>query len=755
LRRRGFLAQAAWLGCAACAPEMPRARPTTASRPRAAQPAFPLAAMEGSLRCSEGMPADGPAARRRRGEPPLAVLPTADTARVYRVADLYGRVAVRYWPLNLLANSPEDAAGTPGGRGATRAQHPAHVVEAGAAALRALRIFRAAGFDPPKLAAGGILWVELRDLVVRGQTTPEDDFIAVERTLRGPSQASTIAHEIFHRVQYAYVETKGAADAANNEDEPGFTGAIIEGGARMAELMMGADAPGYEQDAHEWFLPQAISLSRSRRGRRRAVLGASYQAALFWKYIAEQHGPRDPAAAARPGLREAETQRRLLEACRMPVSEQFPVLTITHLRRARSNMRGVGDFDRFLYLNGERAIPACAETSWGNFLLALALNGSAGEDSRFRFEDAQRWRGLVAGRATIPPLRQAHFDTLPSENPETIRLEPAAGLGVFGPEMLAGILVDEDFADARIGLRAALGLGGAAMPTGDERPIPTRLLAPYSMLAFKLTMPGGNETRLLRIRWEPAPELRDGFVQIAFLNEAGELQDLFRHDGHDATPLQRVFGCAGLSEVLVIVASREHGGNFRLRFDEPMEAPVLMAGDWNCEIGRFITRDPARYSHNWQSPSAALYVDGPADRAQGVVSALFFNRGTRRADGVTFTCHRRPISGGPWQALPPEPTPPPSTLETADECQRLFLETPLTEDLIGTTPPPAPCIYFANGLRRLPSPADNAQVIQFTWPPGDPRSHVVRITAQAPEDPNGPCVIHTIFGGSPPPMRPL
>lgn len=759
MRRRGFLANAAWLaGCAACAPESARRFPAGSTggmdTPRAAS-------SDGMLRCQETLPPDrAPAARQARLPAGIAAEisgpETARNARIHTLADRHFRVGVRYWPTSLIENAPEDRAGGDGRRGEPGAQqrHPAHVVAAGTAALRALNSYREAGFRRPRIDAGGVLWVELRNLPYRGDTRPELDHIKVERTLRGAAQATTIAHEIFHRVQYAYVATIGVADRYVEDEGPAFTGMVLEGGARMGELIVGAEAPRFEQDGREWFLPEGLSLGRSRRGRRRAFDGSTYEAGLFWKYLAEQHGTRAIGGPPRPGRREAETQRLLLEACEMPASRDFPLLTLDHLRRARSAMTGVGDFDRFLYLNGDRTVPACAETSWGNFLLALAMNGTAGDDSRFRFEDAAQWRGPAAGRAQVPPSRQVNFAELPSQVAEPTRPESASGPGVFGPGMILASRLDAERVDREIALRAALGIDGARVPEGDEAPIPPRMLAAFSMLAFKVVMPQDGAAKLLRIRWEPSGELADGFVQIAFLGRGGELRDLFRHDGAGATALRRVFGCREIGEVLVIVASRTRPGDFRLRFDEPRDAPVVMAGDWNCHIGRFMTRDPARFRHNWQSPSAAIFLEGPTATATGTVSALFFNRGRSKAEDVTFSCQRRPLSGGAWEALAPRQILTRS-LETDDECRRIFAETPLSEDLTGERPPPAPCMFIDNGVRPLPTPDYNQNPISFIWPPGDPRLFVVRITATAPGDLNGPCIIHTIFGGTPPPMAPL
>lgn len=616
-------------------------------------------------------------------------------------------VTIRYHPDDLMHRAPEDALGSAGRRvgGA-----PEHVHQAALAAATALRVFRDAGFLPPFNPGGGPLRIELRNIIpFRGFTAPEPGDITIERTLRGTEQAETIAHELFHRVQYSYNRTKTADAQAGTEDLPRFLPMLREGGARLAELMVVPGSQRYENDAQDWFMGEPYSLARVRRAGRRGFAGASYQAGLFWKYIAEQHGSTAGVAPPRPGQREAETQRILLEQTRAPGDAAFQP-GIEALRQARAAMRGPGGFDQFQYIPGLTDAPVVSETSWGNFQLALVLNGTAGADARFRFDDAPAWRGITARGQAIAAARQRAFDSLPAEGgAETLRFGPALA---FEPEP-----------------------GGPVEITGQGR-----MLAPFSMMTFRVTLPADGETRLLKLDWAPLPGLVDAMVQVATLDQAGELLDLHRHDGSSSRPLAHVYACRGAREVLILVGSRTTGGDFVLRLARGADRPVLLAAGCNGRSGRYLTRDPVRSAFDWLSPDIRAFPgDGPF---RDIVQILVLNRGTLPAEQPLVVCRYAPAANPParladWGVMEPRGSRP-ARLATDAECARLEAE-PATG-----TPLPPPC-YFTDEVSSNPQSPKNTGVFSFGLREGGLRDMVLRFEISAPGAPA--LVTYAAFNG--------
>lgn len=580
------------------------------------------------------------------------------------------RVLVRSWP--------EDPV-----HGTLAAETPRLAAQAG---LDALAAYRAAGFPAPVLSRDGTLVVELRNLAgARGATYPCQEHIAVERGLRPAALRDTVFHETFHRVQYAANPTDMLVPA---EDEPVFfTPMQREGGARVMEALARATPTRYEEEAEGWFLPGGQGLGHVRTGPRRSLIGPSYAGGLFWAYAAEQCGGPEDA----PFAREIRSQRALLEATR---THPGPV-TIATLRAARALMPGggPGDFDRFLYLDGDRALPACAETLWGNFLLALALNGTAGADSRFRFGRAGDWRGIAGRPAAIPP---AHHLSLPAE------AEPAP-------------------------------------------------LGPYACHAFRLPLDGGGRTGLVRLRWQPLEGMGDALVQVAALDRAGELRDLFRHDAAAGGALDRVLPCRDLSALVILVATRLGAGRCRLQLEAAPDAPILASTLWNAQDNRLLTHDPAIRAHDWRSLDLGLGDRVITEAGGGSYRLLMLslrNRGTRPAAAIAASAQWRPLRGGAWQPLEVHLPPPP--LVTDDECRRL-----LAEETAEPGRDQLPCaIHAGSGLPLDRRPTRDRATAMFRWRGPDIRGALIRVTAQAEGDPNGPLAVLSSFGGAPP-MQPL
>jgi hypothetical protein len=699
---------------------------------------------------------------------PTQPLPTFSAPLHHRVPRGNPRVDVTF-----LADDPANGLGLPGpmtpaARRALELSPPAVVREAGEAALLAMERFARAGLRPPLPTRSGLVTIELRTLfLVRGWASQDDENFArvvLDSSLRGDALRETVAHEIFHLIQYAYNSTATSSDADISGESPVFTPMLREGGARVAEMVMNPDASRYEHDAQDWFLPDGTSLARYRAGRRRRFNGTSYGAGIFWKYVAEQHAPPLPRGADPRWSRELATQRLLLEAnSRKPGETEAKLVTIEGLRAARRSMVGPGDFDRFLYVKGERDLLASSDTTWGNFQLAVLLNGTAGADSRFRFEDAARWRGITAGRRAVPADQQVDYDELPSE-----RLGLAEGMGerprnerthtgAWGPDMLLEQRIEERTTDLQYRLGHALGLN-PPLPAenSSNAPIRARMLDPFSMMTFRVRLQPSTQTRLLRVEWEPLAGLEDGMVQVVLLDQAGELLDLYRHDGHPRRAMNHRFACRLVSEVLIVVASRVAPGNFRLRLAQAADSAILAVANWNCRAARHLTHDPATQRHDWRSKDTDFstsrerveFPDGQLRWWQGFVRVMVRNRGTERAENVRMEGYRRHRNGGDWEEIPCVSVP--ATLETDDECRRLDAEVPIEPKARML---PAPCqhidqIFNLATLRNATMPG------RFLWPGGAPADYLMRFVIRADNDPNGATTILTSFGAGDPDPRP-
>ena len=604
------------------------------------------------------------------GEAPAAGA-TAAAPREHRAARGPHRVLVRSWPDDALHGGLD---------GAT----PRLAAQAG---LDALAAWRAAGFPAPKLAAGGTLIIELRNLEgARGGASPSWDHVKVERLLRPAALRDTVFHESFHLVQHA--ANPAPALLMPEGEAILFTPMLREGGARVMEAMARATPTRYEEEAEAWFLPDPPPLGHVRGGARGTPDGPSYAGGLFWAYAAEQHGGAPDA----PFAREIRTQRAVLEATRRRPGPA----SLATLREARALLPGPGDFDRFLYVEGDPALPACAETLWGNFLLALALNGTAGADSRFRFAAAGTWRGAAGRPAAAQPLA----------------------------------------------------LGEAA---------DTGALPPFAHRVFRLALAPQEATRLLRLRWLPDEGLADALVQLAVLDRAGELRDLLRHDAA-AGALDRVLPLREASALVVILASRVQPGRGRLLLEPAADAPILAATPWNAADGRLLTHDPAIRAHDWRSADLGFNPVAQRDAA-GPYRLLLLslrNRGTLPAAGIEARAEWRPLRGGSeqplrggtWQPLEPH-APPPATLLPDDECRRL-----LREDTAPVTRAQLPCVVSSAGRAEDPTPLYDRAAAMFRWRGPDIRGALIRVTARAAGDPNRALAVLASFGG-PPPMQPL
>jgi hypothetical protein len=458
-----------------------------------------------------------------------------------------------------------------------------------------------------------------------GGTTILQDFIEVLSALHGIQAYRTIAHEMFHRIQYAYVSEVSNMDCGKGDDYLNFVEAIREGGAEHME--------GALIDDMSKVLGSKLALLDDRplpladyRDHFNDERHASYDASLFWQYFSSQHGQGTTSSA-----KAFSIQRLILESVNAHARESpFGIHT---LRRAREATGDIGHFDRLLQLSPDGSETLCAETTWGNFVVAMALNGTSGTDSRFRlFNSAEMAKPLLERRLAIPPGRTVDFAALPEHPPndgaENARIR-RPGFGVeFGPENWAGLR----------GFTANLEFFGIKHKLAERH---TVMLQPFSVRAYAVRIPPRRAfprptnlssltdmdmtSHMLRIEFDAVCGLEDALVQIVELDGSGRLLDLHRHDCQPvppsspylppfrtpplrpAVPLDHTIDVSFARTVLVLVASRERRGDYRLAFRKMRYCPLIKASVMNARptdrAFSSFSADPETILYNWRSPS--------------------------------------------------------------------------------------------------------------------------------------------------------
>jgi hypothetical protein len=649
------------------------------------------------------------------------------------------------------------------------------------------------GFERPQLI-GNNLVVNLhrfdRDFIGSAPTFYDGIYTGfeIELSLRADALKHTILHEYVHIVQLHYVNSRPQY-SLRCESGPGpmTKSSVMEGGARALEEVLGTGAMRYIQDAGSWLVPGGTSLFSHCEGTRRQRVFERYSSGLFWKYVGEQHGNPFAARAADPAAGLALTQRALLEAVRRHGAGSLGEPGVAHIRYARSCMHGHGHFDRFLHLDDDKTMLVSSETTWGNFLVALAINGRAGLDTRFRFEDEARWPQHFRRGQGIRPEFDLDYLGLPED-----ALVPTAAIrrrggafgrvdpdwnayGAFGPSM-----VDEERHRRWLQLLPHRLQDDQAVPAQEgRRPIDPVMLAPYSMKLFRVRVvqarptiraPTGSYGRepspLLRVRFRVEDGLNDALVQIVTLGENGLLADLYRHDG--APPptgagtraLDRTFRCRGASEILILVCSREHAGNFRLALTRPVEAAMLHVTNWGARPGRDLTDDGGRHARRWRSPDIRV----PTKDGMDEVHVRVRNRGNQVADVTAVHCWRIPNGMTNLRAPRPEDRLPPiapriedfaNRITPDDECRWLFESTPLHPGPLEQMNWPAR--NEPGGSCHLPQYDENEQLrhdfwederaLKFAVPGGMSGNDLIVFQIEASNDPNGTAVaLHSYRG---------
>jgi hypothetical protein len=490
------------------------------------------------------------------------------------------------------------------------AAHPEHVQAIALMGAHALAVFARLGFrTPPRLVIRLCSFGGESGSGFRGGTEVWLDHLWVSTALAGADALLTVAHEAFHRVQYLY-------NATTARTSPLYA-ALREGGARLAEDWVLDSGDRYLKDGIELLDdPGRPLLHHLAPGGE--IAPHSYAAALFWRWMCEQHGeiPRHSDLGH-------EVMRTILE--HMVDGSGY---ILQDLREARGRVVGEGHLDRFQHLDVAGGETLSTETDWGNFLVANWVQGIAGRRADQRFD-------YVEGDAGNGRLRTRRPFVWPGETLQADRL--------------------------------------AAKPFAFEIP-PGAVRAGFAA-RYTVVTTGPGAPPLLRIDFETLEGMTDPLVQVLMIRRdaaGGEhLQDLLRSDRARWTchvPTQ------GLAQVVVVAAAREAPGRYRLRIGADAGRAILHAAPINAAPGTSFETDPRAAPWPWTSPDLVLdgtqlrlRVTNRGDAASAPARVAFAAQGTTADVPLRAAAWRPlgeatlpPVAPGataellvPWQAPPP------------------------------------------------------------------------------------------------------
>jgi hypothetical protein len=399
---------------------------------------------------------------------------------------------------------------------------------------------------------GGMSRLEFRILGlpagVAGFAIPSDFHMELNTSNSDGQNLGTVPHELFHLVQFRYNAGAGPAN--------GVRGIIMEGGARLLEESINETPNRYIESAVDGDLSTAavprkgllnfpeetlIDVSGSQSLLR-------YAAGLFWKYIAEQHSTRT-GTGDEPAI-GVDSYRKIIER----MTTALDNFTVAAVRNGRGQLPWYGSFDQFGYYDAAATELSSHETTWANFLLANYFH--------------RLW-------TSASPSFDARFDYKEDD-------DPAGNVGQLNTFSVA----------VRPGNVITLAQG-----TAETRSVSGH--KPYSAVYYEVNPSAASAPRMLRVNFSASGGMSDPIVQIVRIGAGNALVDIHRTD--QAT-YSKTINMTGLTRVLVIVGSKEHGGNFTLNFDEVAAASDVMVTRWNSVAGREYEMDPRGWSWTWISP---------------------------------------------------------------------------------------------------------------------------------------------------------
>ena len=405
---------------------------------------------------------------------------------------------------------------------------------------RALSSYVNAPFGLLNPASGGRIPVYVNHPSA-GSANPSG-FFSIHWSLTPELVCAVTVHELFHMVQFEY---------GLSYTDP-WRQSVMEGGAVVAE-----DAAA---DAMNRYIYEASSATWSGTGLlvnpNQSLISASYDSAIFFRYIAEQqsYDTTEPFVGV-------ETYRKIIEVC------SADGCTTAAMRKAVNQLPNYERLDGYSYLDAARLDRTSSETILGNFALALYLKdlGTNVPDSRFEFLEDEENVGFDEALAT----------QFPGHGP----------LGTLGSVNLTA--------------SDTLTAGGGLTWTNSVNAFGSRF--------YEVNIDGGVDN--LDVDFQVTSGLGGGLCQIALIDEDGLVRDIHRSD----TPSYRkrltsLRDGKRLDRIALVVTGAENSGSFTLDVDPATPTSDVMVSRWNSLAGREY--DIRSRFWTWVSPDIWVDNDG-------------------------------------------------------------------------------------------------------------------------------------------------
>lgn len=419
-------------------------------------------------------------------------------------------------------------------------------------------------------------------------------YIAVKNSFEDSELAGTPAHELFHCVQTQYL---------SSSDSPSPLAAwkpfMLEGMNRCMEDTINDGLNRWMGDANHHFQNNwryDVGLPDMR-----------YSAALFWKYMAEQHSELI-SSAHEPAI-GIDVLRK---ACEMAETIGAADINVPITLRSQFQTPYYGTFQHFIYLPPRHSELSTNETTYGNWLAANYLQclRESSADRRFTYMEASE------------------------------RIHSGGGLQCIYPTN-----------------RDDLDLNGAINIENG--------LVSWSAGYHEVNIQPGVTTA--RISFTAQSDFHNPLVQILLISQDNTLSDLIRFDG-DFT---KTINTSELDKITIVVGARGTAGDYSVRAESIVSASDVMITRWNSVAGKEHEFDPIGWSWHWISPDIWVdNYDGELHLAEksllqfewhnplGGSNHLYIrlrNKGTQRAENVSLRFYYQDASAGlrdnNWQPM--------------------------------------------------------------------------------------------------------
>jgi hypothetical protein len=401
-------------------------------------------------------------------------------------------------------------------------------------------------------------------------------FIAIDNNLDDEVLAGSAVHELFHCVQSQYQSSPGSVSCMQ------WHPYIMEGMTRCVEDTVNDSLNRWMKGANSYF-------SENWRTGNISLLDLSYRAALFWKYMTEQHSTQT-TAAHEPAI-GIDLVRK---ACEMAGNLGEASINIPIALRSQFRVPFFGTFRHFIYLSSGNRELSTDETTFGNWLAANYLqclrNTDPDLDRRFTYMEA-RERG---------PEGQSLLNCM--TNTTQHRLEQ----------------------------------GGAVNIEEDN----THWSAEYHELQME------PEVDSVKISFSAYTGFDHPLVQLLLIEQGDTFGDLIRFD----RSFTKTVKAHGLKKIVIVAGACDTGGSYTIRAQAVDATSDVMITRWNSVQGQEHEFDPIDWSWHWISPD--IWVDNSDgesqlhersmlrfewDNPRGGSNHLYIrlrNKGTKKAENV-------------------------------------------------------------------------------------------------------------------------